>query len=102
MNPSRRILLKSAGFLAALPFGTSAIGAPADLHNPIGAEPGTLEGQLTEVFDDMRIADSHEHIIDAGSRPHSGEILISSTFWHITRWAISPLQACPKTPYILP
>ena len=71
MNPSRRILLKSAGFLAALPFGTPAIVAPTglrELHNPIGAEPGTLEGRLIEVFDEMRIADSHEHIIDEAER----------------------------------
>jgi predicted TIM-barrel fold metal-dependent hydrolase len=66
MDTSRRSLLKLAGFVAPLPFGTSA--ALREFHNPIGAESGTLEGRLTELFDAMRIADSHEHIIDEAER----------------------------------
>jgi uncharacterized protein len=71
MNPIRRSLLKVPKFLAAYPLLSSA-GAfaanPAETPALFATKPGSLEANFIRIFDQMWIADSHEHLIFESER----------------------------------
>jgi predicted TIM-barrel fold metal-dependent hydrolase len=66
MNPTRRNLLKAPRLLAAYPFLASSAGFAAERES--GARASELESRLVKAFDDLWIADSHEHIFDEADR----------------------------------
>lgn len=68
MNPTRRSLLKAPRLLAAYPFVASANGFAAEMPDGPDVKTSPLENRLFEVFNQMWIADSHEHIFDESDR----------------------------------
>jgi hypothetical protein len=72
VNPTRRSLLKAPKFLAACPFLNSAGALAVDRAGAAGllaAKPGTLDAEFTRIFNEMRLADSHEHLVFESERP---------------------------------
>lgn len=71
MNPMRRSLLKATGLLAASQLTASPASFAAvssGMASGPGRKPSALESRLTDVFDTMWIADSHEHLFDEADR----------------------------------
>jgi hypothetical protein len=72
VNPTRRSLLKAPKFLAAFPFLNSAGALAVDRAGAAGllaAKPGTLDAEFTRIFNEMWLADSHEHLVFESERP---------------------------------